>query len=59
MTNHAQHNYRAMTDRSAGLKTDFHDAVEAGLPKASEQPSVLRDITSKGLQVVSPKLKRS
>ena len=57
MADHAQNDYRAMTDRSASLETDFDDAVEAGLPKASEQPSILRDRTSKGLPVVSPKLK--
>lgn len=58
MASHARSNYKATTNRSAGLNTDFHDAVEAGLPKASEQPSVLRERTSKGLQVASPKLKR-
>ena len=58
MASHARSNYKATTNRSAGLNTDFHDAVEAGLPKASEQPSVLRERTSKGLQVVSPELKR-
>lgn len=58
MASHARRNYKATTNRSAGLNTDFHDAVEAGLPKASEQPSVPRERTSKGLQVVSPKPKR-
>lgn len=58
MASHARRNYKATTNGSAGLNTDFHDAVEAGLPKASDQPSVLRERTSKGLQVVSPKLKR-